>query len=195
MATSEAFLDEVYKNAVEAEVNKRSTMLSNLADNARDYQRQISAYEDLKARLDTLATASKELYGFRSPFKNYVGTGEGIPDYFTVTANRLANTTTYDIAIKDIAASQKFSSKAFNMADTLPAGKIVLKIGEEETTIDFAGGSLVNLQKAIDKAFGKKIKTTITQKSRNLQVLTMDLVKTGSKNIVEVVSDESGILK
>lgn len=195
MATSEAFLDEVYKNAVEAEVNKRSTTLSNLADNARDYQRQISAYEDLKARLDTLAAASKELYGFRSPFRNYIGTGEGIPDYFTVTANRLANTTTYNIAIKDIAASQKFSSKAFNMTDTLPAGKIVLKIGEEETTIDFAGGSLVNLQKAIDKAFGKKIKTTITQKSRNLQVLTMDLVKTGSKNIVEVVSDESGILK
>ncbi|MEI0607057.1 flagellar filament capping protein FliD [Brachyspira pulli] len=195
MATTGAFLDEVYKNAVDAEVNKRSTTLSNLADNARDYQRQISAYEDLKARLDTLATASKELYGFRSPFRNFVGVGDGIPDYFTVTANRVANTTTYDIAIRDIAASQKFSSKAFNMADTLPAGKIVLKIGEEETTIDFAGGSLVNLQKAIDKAFGKKIKTTITQKSRNLQVLTMDLVKTGSKNIVEVVSDDSGILK
>ncbi|MEI0488737.1 flagellar filament capping protein FliD [Brachyspira pulli] len=195
MATTGAFLDEVYKNAVDAEVNKRSTTLSNLADNARDYQRQISAYEDLKARLDTLATASKELYGFRSPFRNFVGVGDGIPDYFTVTANRVANTTTYDIAIRDIATSQKFSSKAFNMADTLPAGKIVLKIGEEETTIDFAGGSLVNLQKAIDKAFGKKIKTTITQKSRNLQVLTMDLVKTGSKNIVEVVSDDSGILK
>lgn len=195
MATTGAFLDEVYQNAVEAEVNKRSTTLSNLADNAKDYQREISAYEDLKARLDTLSTASKELYGFRSPFRNFVGTGDGIPDYFTVTANRLANTTTYDIAIRDIAASQKFSSKAFNMADTLPAGKIVLKIGEEETTIDFAGGSLVNLQKAIDKAFGKKIKTTITQKSRTLQVLTMDLVKTGSKNIVEVVSDDSGILK
>ena len=195
MATTGAFLDEVYQNAVEAEVNKRSTTLSNLADNAKDYQREISAYEDLKARLDTLSTASKELYGFRSPFRNFVGTGDGIPDYFTVTANRLANTTTYDIAIRDIAASQKFSSKAFNMADTLPAGKIVLKIGEEETTIDFAGGSLVNLQKTMDKAFGKKIKTTITQKSRTLQVLTMDLVKTGSKNIVEVVSDDSGILK
>ena len=195
MATSEAFLDEVYKNAVEAEVNKRSTTLSNLADNARDYQREISAYEDLKARLDTLSSASKELYGFRSPFKKYIGTGDGIPDYFTVTANRLANTTSYDIAVKDIAASQKFSSKAFNMSDTLPAGKIVLKIGEEETSVDFAGGSLVNLQKSIDKAFGKKIKTTITQKSRNLQVLTVDLVKTGSKNIVEVVSDDSGILK
>ncbi|WP_295155868.1 flagellar filament capping protein FliD [uncultured Brachyspira sp.] len=195
MATSEAFLDEVYKNAVEAEVNKRSTTLSNLADNARDYQREISAYEDLKVRLDTLSTASKELYGFRSPFRKFVGIGEGIPDYFTVTANRLANTTTYDIAIKDIAASQKFSSKAFNMADTLPAGKIVLKIGSEETAVDFAGGSLVNFQKSLDKAFGKKIKTTITQKSRNLQVLTIDLVTTGSKNIVEVVSDDAGILK
>ncbi len=59
MATSEAFLEEVYKNAVDAEVIKRSSTLSNLVDNAKDYQREISAYEDLKSRLDTLSSASK----------------------------------------------------------------------------------------------------------------------------------------
>ena len=100
MATSEAFLEEVYKNAVDAEVIKRSSTLSNLLDNARDYQREISAYEDLKSKLDALSSASKELYGFRSPFRNFVGRGEGVPEYFTVTANRMANTTTYDIKIK-----------------------------------------------------------------------------------------------
>ncbi|TKZ35849.1 flagellar filament capping protein FliD [Brachyspira catarrhinii] len=195
MATSEAFLEEVYKNAVDAEVIKRSSTLSNLLDNARDYQREISAYEDLKSRLDSLSSASKELYGFRSPFKNFVGRGEGVPEYFTVTANRMANTTTYDIEIKELANSEKFSSKAYNMNDKLPAGNIKLKIGEDEYSIDFAGGSLVDLQKALNKEFGKKVKTTITQKSRNLQVLTIDLVKTGSKNIVEVISDDAGILK
>ena len=195
MATSEAFLEEVYKNAVDAEVIKRSSTLSNLLDNARDYQREISAYEDLKSRLDNLSSVSKELYGFRSPFRNFVGRGDGVPEYFTVTANRMANTTTYDIAIKDLANSEKFSSKAYNMNDKLPAGNIKLKIGEDEYSIDFAGGSLVDLQKAMNKEFGKKVKTTITQKSRNLQVLTIDLVKTGSKNIAEVISDDSGILK
>ena len=195
MATSEAFLEEVYKNAVDAEVIKRSSTLSNLLDNARDYQREISAYEDLKSRLDSLSSASKELYGFRSPFKNFVGRGEGVPEYFSVTANRMANTTTYDIEIKELANSEKFSSKAYNMNDKLPAGNIKLKIGEDEYSIDFAGGSLVDLQKALNKEFGKKVKTTITQKSRNLQVLTIDLVKTGSKNIAEVISDDAGILK
>ena len=195
MATSEAFLEEVYKNAVDAEVIKRSSTLSNLVDNAKDYQREISAYEDLKSRLDILASASKELYGFRSPFRNFAGRGEGVPNYFTVTANRMANTTTYDIAIKELAKSEKFSSKAYNMKDKLPAGIIKLKVGEDEYSIDFAGGSLVDLQKAFDKTFGKKAKTTVTQKSKNLQVLTIDLVKTGSKNIAEVISDESGILK
>ena len=195
MATSEAFLEEVYKNAVDAEVIKRSSTLSNLLDNARDYQREISAYEDLKSKLDALSSASKELYGFRSPFRNFVGRGEGVPEYFTVTANRMANTTTYDIEIKELANSEKFSSKAYNMNDKLPAGNIQLKIGEDEYSIDFCGGSLVDLQKAMNKEFGKKVKTTITQKSRNLQVLTIDLVKTGSKNIAEVISDDAGILK
>lgn len=195
MATSEAFLEEVYKQAVDAEVIKKSSTLSNLSDNAKDYQREISAYEDLKSRLDTLSLTSKELYGFRSPFRNFVGKGDGVPDYFTVSANRMASTTTYDIAIKELANSEKFSSKAYNMKEKLPAGTIKLKIGEEEYSVDFAGGSLVDLQKAFDKTFGKKVKTTITQKSRNLQVLTIDLVKTGSKNIAEVISDEAGILK
>lgn len=195
MATSEAFLEEVYKQAVDAEVIKKSSTLSNLSDNAKDYQREISAYEDLKSRLDTLSLTSKELYGFRSPFRNFVGKGGGVPDYFTVSANRMASTTTYDIAIKELANSEKFSSKAYNMKEKLPAGTIKLKIGEEEYSVDFAGGSLVDLQKAFDKTFGKKVKTTITQKSRNLQVLTIDLVKTGSKNIAEVISDEAGILK
>lgn len=195
MATSEAFLEEVYKQAVDAEVIKKSSTLSNLSDNAKDYQREISAYEDLKSRLDTLSLTSKELYGFRSPFRNFVGKGDGVPDYFTVSANRMASTTTYDIAIKELANSEKFSSKAYNMNEKLPAGTIKLKIGEEEYSVDFAGGSLVDLQKAFDKTFGKKVKTTITQKSRNLQVLTIDLVKTGSKNIAEVISDEAGILK
>ena len=81
------------------------------------------------------------------------------------------------------------------MKDKLPTGIIKLKVGEDEYSIDFAGGSLVDLQKAFDKTFGKKAKTTVTQKSKNLQVLTIDLVKTGSKNIAEVISDESGILK
>lgn len=195
MATSEAFLEEVYKQAVDAEVIKKSSTLSNLSDNAKDYQREISAYEDLKSRLDTLSLTSKELYGFRSPFRNFVGKGDGVPDYFTVSANRMASTTTYDIAIKELANSEKFSSKAYNMNEKLPAGTIKLKIGEEEYSVDFSGGSLVDLQKAFDKTFGKKVKTTITQKSRNLQVLTIDLVKTGSKNIAEVISDEAGILK
>ena len=158
MATSDAFLEEVYKNAVDAEVNKRSLTLSNLSDNAKNYQREISAYEDLKNRLNILTTTSKELYGFRSPFKNYVGTGEGVPDYFTVSANRLASTTTYDIEIKELANSQKFSSKAYNMNDTLPAGTIKLKVAEEEYTIDFAGGSLVNLQKNFRKNIRQKNK-------------------------------------
>ena len=72
MATSDAFLQDVYQNAVDAEVNKRSLTLSNLSDNAKSYQREISAYEDLKNRLNILTTTSKELYGFRSPFKNYI---------------------------------------------------------------------------------------------------------------------------
>lgn len=188
------FLEDVYQNAVDAEVERKSSNLKNLESNSRQYQREIAAYEELKIKLDALSESSKELYGFRSPFRSFLGTGDGIPDYFTVTAERTANDSVHEIEVKQVAKSQKFSSKAYNMNDELPSGTFVLKIGEEEKTIEFEGGKLKALQQSLLKAFGKTIKITITQKSRNLQILTMDLVKTGAKNIVEVVSDDSGIL-
>ena len=192
MAT--AFLEDVYQKAVDAEVEMKSSTLKNLENSSKIYQREIAAYEDLRTRLITLSDASKELYGFRSPFRSFVGSGDGIPDYFTVTANRTASDTVHEIEIKQLAKSQKFSSKAYNINDELPAGTLVLKIGENEKTIVFEGGKLLDFQKALSKEFGKEIKVMITQKSRNLQILTIDLVKTGSTNIIEVVSDDSNIL-
>jgi len=192
MAT--AFLEDVYQKAVDAEVEVKSSALKNLRDTSRIYQRQIAAYEDLRTRLTSLSEASRALYGFRSPFRSFVGNGEGIPEYFTVTANRTASDSVHEIEIKQIARSQKFSSKAYNMNDELPSGTLVLKIGENEKTIEFEGGKLIAFQKKLLKEFGKDIKVMVTQKSRNLQVLTIDLVATGSTNILEVVSDSSNIL-
>ncbi|MDA1470311.1 hypothetical protein OGZ02_16190 [Brachyspira hyodysenteriae] len=59
MATAEAFLDEVYQNAVEAEVNKGVPRFLIWLIMLKKIIKEISAYEDLKARLDTLSTASK----------------------------------------------------------------------------------------------------------------------------------------
>lgn len=190
---SSAFLEEPYQKAIDAEVEKRSSTLNNLEYTARQYRREISAYEELRARLQTLSEASKELYGFRSPFRTFIGLSDGIPDYFTVTANRRAYDTTHDIEIIQTAQSQKFSSKAFNMKDELPSGTLVIKIGDEEKTVIFEGGSLLQFQKALSKALGRDVKTMITQKSRNLQVMTIDLVATGTKNVMEVISDDAGI--
>ncbi len=190
---SSAFLEEAYQKAIDAEVDKRSSTLNNLEDTARQYQREISAYEELRARLQTLSAASKELYGFRSPFRTFIGSSDGIPEYFTVTANRKAYDTTHDIEVIQIAQSQKFSSKAFNMKDELPAGTLIIKIGDEEKTVTFEGGSLLQFQKTLSKVLGRDVKTMITQKSKNLQVLTIDLVATGADNSMEVISDDAGI--
>lgn len=194
MATSTAFLEDAYQKAVDAEVSQKSTSLSNFENNAKQYQREIAAYEELRIRLQNLSQASRDLYGFRSPFRNFIGTGDGIPDYFTVIADRNAADTKHTIEIKQLAQSQKFSSRAYSMTDKLPEGIIKFKIGETEKTVNFGGGNLLNLQQAITKAFGKDIKVTITQKSRTLQVMTLDLVKTGSANTIEVVEDSAGIL-
>lgn len=195
MATSGAFLEETYEKAVEAEVTKRSVTLTNLERNTRQYQKEIATYDELKARIQNLQTTSRNLYGFRSPFRQFQGVGEGIPEYFSITADRTTANTKHTIEVKQIAQSQKFYSRAYAMTESLPATELTLRIGTNEKTVSFSGGTLLSFQQALSKTFGKDMKVSITQKSRNMQIITLDMVSTGANNIVEVIQDTGGLTK
>ncbi len=197
MATSSSFLlDENFRGAIDAEVSKESAKLNRLEDTRTTAQRQISAYEEIRSRADALNQASKALYSYNSPFRNLIGVGDGVGEYYNIIANRNAQKKSeHTLEITSVAATQKFASKPFTMTDKIAAGTITMASGTNQATLDFAGGSLVEFKRAFDKDFKDIIKTTIVQKTRNLQVMIFEVVKTGVNNSIQVYEDTAGILE
>ncbi len=197
MATSSSFLlDENFRNAIDAEVSTQSAKLRRLEDTRSTAQRQISAYEEIRTRVDSLNQASKALYSYNSPFRHLVGVGDGVGEFYDVFANRNAQKKSeHTIEVTSVAASQKFASKPFAMTENIASGTISITAGTNGATLNFEGGTLVQFKRAFDKEFKDIIKTTIVQKTKNLQVMIFEVVKTGANNSVQVYEDTANILE
>ncbi len=198
MATNSSayFLEENYRNAVNAEVAKESGQLNRLREDRDRMQRQVEAYEEMRSRMETLNQTAKDIYGLNSPFRSLIGIGQGVGEYYDVVANKDAQRNSeHTIEVKSIAKSQKFASKPFAMKSEIPAGQISMSIGANEKTLNFDGGSLLEFKRAFDKEFKDDIKTTIVQKTKNMQVIIFEIIKTGVENSVNNFKDDIGILK
>ncbi len=193
--SSAYLLEDNYRNAVDAEVAKESKQLDRMRSQKTSVQRQIAAYEEISSRINTLNQASKDIYSFNSPFRNLVGIGDGVGEYYDVFANRTAQRNSeHAIEIKSIAKSQKFASKPFSMKENIAAGDVSMTIGTNKKTLSFEGGSLVDFKRAFDKEFSNEAKTTIVQKTKNLQVIIFEIIKTGISNSVTNFEDTSNII-
>ncbi len=197
MATSSSFfLDENFRGAVDAEVAKESAKLNRLEQTRTTAQRQISAYEEMRSRVDALNQASKALYSYNSPFRNLIGVGDGVGEFYDIFANRNAQKKSeHTLEVKSVAGSQKFASKPFAMTENIAAGTISITAGTNAATLNFEGGTLAQFKRAFDKEFREVIKTTVVQKTKNLQVMIFEVVKTGVNNSVQVYEDTAGILE
>ena len=193
--SSAYLLEDNYRNAVDAEVAKESKQLDRMRSQKTSVQRQIAAYEEISSRINTLNQASKDIYSFNSPFRNLVGVGDGVGEYYDVFASRMAQRNSeHAIEIKSIAKSQKFASKPFAMKENIAAGDVSITIGTNKKTLSFEGGSLVDFKRAFDKEFADEAKTTIVQKTKNLQVIIFEITKTGISNSVTNFEDTSNII-
>lgn len=194
-STTGVFLNETYQKAVEADVAKQSRQLGVMEDQKKKLQKEIAAYEDMKERIRGLSDISKEIYSFKSPFRNLIGIGDAVGQYYTIAADRKATrNTTHSLDILGLAESLKFSSKPIGMNEQISTGNITLSINGRDISLDFAGGNLFAFKQAFDKVFKDEIKTTIVQKTKNNQVMIFEISKTGSMNVVDKVVDETDAL-
>ncbi|MEK6796363.1 MAG: flagellar filament capping protein FliD, partial [Spirochaetota bacterium] len=193
--TTSIYLEETLKKAIDAEVQKKSQPLESAKKRRTQFQREASAYESVREKLTVLNTASKELFGFRSPFKTLKGVGEGVGEFFDITAARDAERTPHTVEVKSVAKNHKFASRPVSKSEQIPAGQFTVRVGGQERTITFKGGSPTAFAKVLGKELGDELKLTLVQKDRDNQVIVFDVIKTGIKNRFQVIKDDSGVLK
>ncbi len=175
--TSKYNTDETIKALVDAE---RITLRR--MEKERDLSKQQkSVWLRLNNQLNQVRENARSLFGFENPFDEKIAASsdEGV---LTATATRLAIEDKKSIQVKQIATSDRFLSRSLDKDFRAPKGTYRFTVGEEEVKINFAGGSLKELVRAINKKGGELLKASAIPNTKNSQIILIEAGPTGSGN-------------
>jgi len=153
------------------------------------FEKEKSAWIDLKNNVNDLEESANELYGFRSPFDDKI-VKSSKEDVITGTASRIATPSSYSIKIERIAQNEKIISDSVDSKKIFDKQTLKFDIGEKEVEIDFKGGRIEELSNSINKNVGEWLTSKLTKKSDKASVIILEVKKTGKENRI-IVQDRS----
>ncbi|MCS7206012.1 MAG: flagellar filament capping protein FliD [Leptospiraceae bacterium] len=169
--------------------------LRRLEEDNRRNEIRIQAWEELRTKTKKLVDTSREIYSFAGPFaiRKIVSDDEGS---ITGIASPNAEEGSQRIHVHQLAKAHKIRSKEISKSEVLPKGKFQILIDGKETEIQFAGGSIEDLEKAIRQQSGKNVSFELSkvQTSDQKVVLVLTSKVMGSKGKIQF-KDPDGILK
>ncbi|MFP4483423.1 MAG: flagellar filament capping protein FliD [Spirochaetaceae bacterium] len=164
------------------------------------YQKEKRVWQDVSRRVQSLQTAAQGLYGFQSPFRQRVAESSN-ESVVTATAERTAEPSTAEIRVLQKAGADKFLSKGLDLGTQVPEGTYTFRVGEEEISFDFAGGSLSQFAQTINANSDDALRARVVQNTTSTEIFAVESQRTGAENRLEFLDDaeafalDSGILR
>lgn len=154
---------------------------------------EIKAFEELRNRARKLSDASRDLYSFAGPFatKSVVSsdpgaiTGEAAPD---------VDPGTQEVEILQLATKHQITSRQIARSETLPKGKFTVNVGEKEIEVDFPGGGIVDLERALKGQAGQDYEVSVINIDSDTALISLRSSVSGTDGAFSF-SDPNGILK
>ena len=154
---------------------------------------EIKAFEELRNRARKLSDASRDLYSFAGPFatKSVVSsdpgaiTGEAAPD---------VDPGSQEVEILELATKHQITSRQLSRKETLPKGKFTINVGAKEINVDFPGGGVVDLERALKGQAGQDYEVSVINIDANNALISLRSSVSGSDGAFSF-SDPDGILK
>jgi len=147
----------------------------------QDYKTENDIIKDLSKYLRDLDEKSRNLYDFKSPFRDMIGTSSD-PGILEVMASRKAKKDNYKITVMQTAKPDSFMSSSIPRNKVLPAGDFKIIVGNNTFSIKFPGGSLFQLAEAIREQAGEKIDVRIINDTDTTSIMVLSGKETGEKN-------------
>lgn len=138
--------------------------------------------------LSSLNTASKTLYGFRSPFSDKV-VESSHPHIVTATATRSAVPDLKQIQVKKIAQAIRIASDNIKSDYHVKEGMYKINLGEQELKLYYSGGSIQDFVKQINSKFKGTLKASVTRSTPETVKVIFESLKTGKQNQISFTGD------
>jgi len=169
--------EETIEKLLEAE----SIPLARMEREKQTYKSQKRAWLSLNQRMTAVRETAGNLYGFQNPFNNRIA-GSSDESILTATADRTAVEDEVSILVKRVAGADRFISGSLPKDYKAPAGTYRFRVGEEEISVNFRGGTLKELAGAINRKAGELLEASVVSDSKTTQVFLIESKKTGAGN-------------
>ncbi|MDD5067123.1 MAG: flagellar cap protein FliD N-terminal domain-containing protein, partial [bacterium] len=172
------------------EVEKRP--IYRLQNEKKDLQYQKEIWKDFNKELTKLNNQVKELYGFNRVFNNKKVVSPS-DEYFTASVQDNAAKGDHKIEILNLAQAHKILSDELPCDKDWPGAVFTISVGSEKAEVsEFkSGGKLDKLAEAINSEAGKLVLASVIKTSDDKEVLSLEALKTGEKNNIELKGDRS----
>ncbi|MEM7183387.1 MAG: flagellar filament capping protein FliD [Spirochaetota bacterium] len=154
---------------------------------------QIQAWKELKKLTKNLEDRTRDLVSFTAPFssKRVTSNQEGV---ISGEANRAANSGKQKIEVEQLAKRNKVAGNKVAANTKIPKGVFAIVSGENRVDVEFAGGGLKKLKKAIVKYAKKVVAPALTRVDEENYVLSLQSIQYGESAKLKFL-DSNGILK
>ncbi len=157
-----------------------------------DYRRRIQAWEELRQHTTGLEEKSRDLYSLSGPFgRRQVASSD--PAVITGEASSSAPGGNWELELLQLASKHAVHSAAVESDAKLPAARFRISVGKESSEIRFAGGSLADLEKAIQAKGEELLQSGIIDAGQGKKILTIESLKSGTQGRL-TFTDPQGLL-
>ncbi|MGQ9631076.1 MAG: flagellar filament capping protein FliD [bacterium] len=171
--------------------------LTHLEERREVKSQELSAWEELRDKLNTLKFKAIDLYTQRSIWGKKAVTSSD-ETVVTARATNGIEPATYEVKIKQLAKAQRVSSNDFDGSVPIAAQVYKFTINGTEIAVDNSGGTFT----ANDTGFLEEIKNKINEKSNITQVratriaskLVLEGTKTGAANTFTIVDTQNTLM-
>jgi len=149
--------------------------------NIENLQVQKGYWQEVGRRINSLRDSARLLYSFQNPFNDRIAK-TGNDGVITASATRTAQEQAYAFSVKQTAQADRFLSQPLDEKMRVEAGDYSFKVGNEEISLSFRGGTLKDFVDALNRRSKDKISASLLAVQSGTKSLLIESKTTGAEN-------------
>jgi len=151
-------------------------------------------WQEMGRRVNSLRESARSLYSFQNPFSERTARSSD-ETVMTATATRQAVEQERNFSVKQIAKADRFLSDPLDNSFKVDPGNYTFKIGDEEITLNYRGGSLKDFADVLSRRGRGKLKAGVVNVESGKQSFLIESLVTGSQNNLTFLNDSVNLAR
>jgi flagellar hook-associated protein 2 len=149
--------------------------------NVEGLENEKSYWQEVGRRMTSLRDSARFLYSFQNPFNERIASSSN-ESVLTGTATREAKEQRYRFTVNRIAQADRFLSPPLDDSFKVEAGTYTYRVGKDEISFNFRGGSVREFADALNRRGRDKIAASVITVQPDTKSLLIESKITGAEN-------------